>query len=66
MNKKTKIIRYTSFTIGMVSLSCGVVFLFAKAAIPALVCLTLGVIACIFAFLPYPFLKEDNNDENIE
>ena len=50
----------------MVSLSCGVVFLFAKAAIPAIVCLTLGVIACIFAFLPYPFLKEDNNDENIE
>ena len=50
----------------MVSLSCGVVFLFAKATIPAIVCLTLGVIGCIFAFLPYPFLKEDNNDENIE
>ena len=50
----------------MVSFSCGVVFLFAKAIIPAIVCLTLGVIACIFAFLPYPFLKEDNNDENIE
>ena len=66
MSKKTKIIRYTSFTIGMVSLSCGVVFLIAKATIPAIVGLTLGVIACIFAFLPYPFLKEDNNDEDIE
>ena len=66
MSKKTKIIRYTSFTIGMVSLSCGVVFLIAKATIPAIVGLTLGVIACIFAFLPYSFLKEDSNDEDIE
>ena len=66
MNKKTKIIRYTSFTIGMVLLSCGVVFLFMKVAIPSIACLTLGLVGCIFSFLPYPFLKEDNNDENIE
>ena len=50
----------------MVSLSCGVVFLLAKATIPAIVCLTLGFVACIFAFLPYPFLKEDKNDEDFE
>ena len=66
MNKKTKIIRYTSFTIGMVSLSCGVVFLFASVLIPSIICLTLGVAAIIFSFLPYPFLKEEQNNETIE
>lgn len=66
MNKKTKIIRYTSFTIGMVSLSCGVVFLINEAAIPAIICLTLAVVALVFAFLPYPFLKEEQNNEDPE
>ena len=66
MNRKAKIIRYTSFTIGMVCLSCGVVFLINQATIPAIVCLTIGVIGCVFAFVPYPFLKEDDNNEDLE
>ena len=66
MNKKAKIIRYTSFTIGMVSLSCGVVFLFAKVVVPSIVCLTLAIAALIFAFLPYPFLKKEEYDEDPE
>ena len=65
MNKKTKIIRYSSFAVGMIALCCGVVFLFFSIIIPAIVCLTIAVATLIFAFLPYPFLKEQNSDENI-
>ena len=60
---KTKVIRYTSFTVGVVTLGCGVVFLFTENAIPSIVCLTIGVITSIFSFLPYPFLKEENQQE---
>ena len=64
--RKERTIRYISFTIGMVSLSCGVVFLFAKVTIPAIVCLTLAVVAIFFAFVPYPWIKHDkeNTDDD--
>ena len=64
--KKTKVIRYTSFTVGVVTLGCGVVFLFTENAVPSIVCLTIGVIASIFSFLPYPFLKEEENQQEEE
>ena len=66
MSKKTKIIRYTSFTVGVVLLACGMVFMFGGALVPGIVCLTLGVIVVIFSFLPYPFIKEEQNDETFE
>ena len=65
--RKEKIIRYTLFTIGVVLIGCGVVFLFTQNNILAIICLSLGIISGFLSFVPYPFLKKDKeDDEDIE
>ena len=64
--RKERTIRYTLFTIGIVLISCGVVFLFTKSFVAAAICLTIGVIIGFLAFVPYPFLKKEDNDEDFE
>ena len=64
--KKEKIIRYVCFVVCLVALGMGVIFLITKNPIPSIVCLAIGVIAGVLFFIPYPFLKKEENDEDPE
>lgn len=65
--RKERIIRYVCFVVCIVALGMGVIFLITKNLIPAIVCLSIGVIAGVLFFIPYPFLKkEEENDEDPE
>ena len=64
--RKERIIRYVCFVVCIVALGMGVIFLITKNLIPSIVCLSIGVIAGILFFIPYPFSKKEENDEDPE
>ena len=56
--KKEQTFRYILLALSIILIGAGVVFLITNIALGAIICLTFGVVALFFAFVPYPWLKK--------